>query len=1379
MRRWVLAVVLAAATTSEVVSGGRQSEPTSEVLTTVDPVIDALWNTYDERAAFGHVEFINQFWRLPGNAGFDASLDRVAERMKTSGVPDVAFESTAKPVRAWDHSVGTLAIVRKGSSDDVVLSKEKERLALCINSFSTPPGGVLAPLVDLGRGDRDEDYAGKELKGAIVLGDADVGQLWRRAVVNGGALGVVSTALANYVNPDPPGAKPTRREEWDILQWGSVPYDEARKGFGFKASPRAAARLRQALRRSDRVEIGDQRAPEPVFVRATIASTFVTNPVRTLVVEIPGRTAPAERVVIAAHVQEPGANDNASGVATLAELAVALSSGVRQGKIPPPARTLTFLFLTEIGGSREWLQRHPAEAKQVKYMFSLDMTGEDVTKTGGSFLIERHPDPGAVWDRPWDPHSEWGRGNVRAEQLKGDLINDVHLAIARRVARKTGWVVKTNPYEGGSDHTVFGDAGIPSLLNWHFTDRYYHTNFDTPDKTSPAEMKNVGVTVAASAWFLASANEAQATAAAELVAAAGRARIAVEQTDGEKLAAADRDPAAARAREKTIVTAWRKWYGEAVRSASRLVVGTPSVDFERRLEKLASETTSEVISEPRPREMTSEVLSLSEGPDQAPPALELGKPVFTCGVDETMPEIPLRWDTVVLAGDGRLWAPCPEGNHPPDHREARESAVLAAAQRSRDPELRRLAIQARGRLGHLSNVGSVTESVKVDTACYSPAIVLETMPMAKRWQPGLLPRVLATDSDPRVRREAAYAIATSLSGTPGEYGGGATPEPHIFTGARAELGMCYQREKDSDTAATILETLGRLRYPSDTMRNEVELFLVAESVAADPRDPTRMLGAAKGLEALIRQNAKRPVSFEVRLRLRQLALGAGRSVPTPKIGGEGSAPAPGSEDTLARVRHLAMSALQIARDNDKTTLDSASRDAEWQVRRLVAMQLDFGDEDLARIGERLVTDQAFQVRYDLLAAIGRHAVRTKQCAPVTHFFSDVTTAVVLRALDVLPPDCADAEAALKPVLNWTDELRRPESFDNWHVPARALTALARVSQAQAKSRLQTAVEHPVWQVRASAAAAAVLLTDEATLVTLSGDRVPNVREAAIAGLVRIKSPAVFDAALEALKLDDDQLIRTAAISLRGAPQSRRDDISEALLDTFRRLTLSATDTSRDARVAIIERLEELMPPERAMQVSAIGLDYDPKVRAAAAKAFRTLTNTPEPAGPQAPPLDAKMRYPYQPSEAEMASLPKQATIKIEGVGVMIIELYVDQAPVTVARFAALARAGRYDGLTFHRVVPNFVIQGGSPGANEYAGTTPRYLRDEPGFRPHVRGAVGISTRGRDTGDAQIFIDLVDLPRLDHDYTVFGRVLYGLDIMDRVLEGAKIESIVVK
>jgi cyclophilin family peptidyl-prolyl cis-trans isomerase len=89
------------------------------------------------------------------------------------------------------------------------------------------------------------------------------------------------------------------------------------------------------------------------------------------------------------------------------------------------------------------------------------------------------------------------------------------------------------------------------------------------------------------------------------------------------------------------------------------------------------------------------------------------------------------------------------------------------------------------------------------------------------------------------------------------------------------------------------------------------------------------------------------------------------------------------------------------------------------------------------------------------------------------------------------------------------------------------------------------------------------------------------------------------------------------------------------------------------------------------------------------------------------------------------------------------------------------------------VAPNFVIQGGSPGANEYAGE-PHYMRDEVGL--HYRGTVGISTRGRDTGDAQIFVNLIDSPRLDHNYTVFGTVVAGMDVVDNILEGDVIERI---
>jgi cyclophilin family peptidyl-prolyl cis-trans isomerase len=119
------------------------------------------------------------------------------------------------------------------------------------------------------------------------------------------------------------------------------------------------------------------------------------------------------------------------------------------------------------------------------------------------------------------------------------------------------------------------------------------------------------------------------------------------------------------------------------------------------------------------------------------------------------------------------------------------------------------------------------------------------------------------------------------------------------------------------------------------------------------------------------------------------------------------------------------------------------------------------------------------------------------------------------------------------------------------------------------------------------------------------------------------------------------------------------------------------------------------------------------------------------------------------------------------------------APVTVGRFAELVRLGYYNGLTFHQVIPNFIVQGGSPGANDYMGTT-RYLRDEVGPQAaHVRGAVGMLTRGRDRGNGQIFIDLIDLPRFDRQYTVFAYVTQGMALVDNMLTGTKILSVSLK
>jgi cyclophilin family peptidyl-prolyl cis-trans isomerase len=133
--------------------------------------------------------------------------------------------------------------------------------------------------------------------------------------------------------------------------------------------------------------------------------------------------------------------------------------------------------------------------------------------------------------------------------------------------------------------------------------------------------------------------------------------------------------------------------------------------------------------------------------------------------------------------------------------------------------------------------------------------------------------------------------------------------------------------------------------------------------------------------------------------------------------------------------------------------------------------------------------------------------------------------------------------------------------------------------------------------------------------------------------------------------------------------------------------------------------------------------------------------------------------------------PLQATITT-GRGALRVVLFGADAPLTVANFVALARRGYYNGLSFHRVVPNFVAQDGDPRGDGSGG--PGYaIRDELNRRWYDRGAVGMALSGPDTGGSQYFLAHSPQPHLDGHYTVFGHVAEGLDVLDSIVQGDRI------
>ncbi|HTI62418.1 MAG TPA: M28 family peptidase [Gemmatimonadaceae bacterium] len=519
--------------------------------------------------ALAQVAFMDQFFRWPGNTGFNASIERVEGVLKSAGYVE---ESAAKPGEvltyrvehrpmkqpAWEPVDASVTLVGEPAP---VLRFATNRNMLAINSYSTPDSGIVARLVDVGKGTA-ADYDRVPVRDAIVLVDANVGRAFGEAVQKRGALGVLAYNLPAYTQPE------THRTS---IQFGSIPYDSSHKSWGIALSHDAVDRLRAALAK------GEMR------VRVRTQSRMYSSDERTLVAEVHGSAAPRERYVLSAHVQEPGANDNASGVGDLTEMARVLGSLVRGGSIAPK-RTITMLFGLEIAQTRNFLGDDSIRTKGVRWGLSLDMTGEDTKKTGGTFLIEKMPDPSAIWTRGDDHHTDWGGRPLTKADLIPTYYNDYLIARCLDQAATTGWVVRANPFEGGSDHTPFLEFKKPGALFWHFTDVYYHTDGDRLDKVSEQELTNVGIAALSSVLTLASADGPTARALVGEIERAATARLDTELGLSRAVLGAGGN----RAEQQDILRTWTDYYVAALHTMTDIEVGGSSAQTVAAIDAAAS-----------------------------------------------------------------------------------------------------------------------------------------------------------------------------------------------------------------------------------------------------------------------------------------------------------------------------------------------------------------------------------------------------------------------------------------------------------------------------------------------------------------------------------------------------------------------------------------------------------------------------------------------------------------------------------------------------------------------------------------------------------------------------------------------------------------------
>ena len=524
------------------------------------------------------VGFVERFFRLPGNRGFDASIDTVAALLGAAGyVPEsnakaadrLVFRVESRPMstQAWTPDDASLTIVGRRTP---LLAWATNHNMIAINSYATPDAGVTARVIDVGAG-TDAELAKQDIAGAIVLVDGNFRAVFPK-VMQKGALGMLAAQKLPAYNQ--------QTKNTTAIQFTSIPNDSVHRGFTIFVSSAARDSLKAAL------------TAGAVQLRAIVKTRFETRPERTVVAEIRGAQIPAERFVYSAHVQEPGANDNASGVGLLAEMARTAAVMFTRGQINP-ARTMTFLWGDEIRSTDRFIKEDSVRRGGIKWGMSLDMVGENTALTGGTFLIEKMPDPSAVWVRGDDQHSEWGGRPINASEIRAYWYNDFVRQRCLDRASTTGWVVKSNPFEGGSDHTPFLNANIPAVLLWHFTDQFYHTDRDRLEMVSASTLGHVGNCALSTGLLLTSGTAAITTAAlTELTDVAVQAL----NTQGDLSAQAIRAGSTAAA-ERPVIETWRDYYLAALTKIPEIgVTGTGLATEIAAAEERVRQTASSVLS---------------------------------------------------------------------------------------------------------------------------------------------------------------------------------------------------------------------------------------------------------------------------------------------------------------------------------------------------------------------------------------------------------------------------------------------------------------------------------------------------------------------------------------------------------------------------------------------------------------------------------------------------------------------------------------------------------------------------------------------------------------------------------------------------------------
>lgn len=525
-----------AAASAALLQGAHQGPPVAAGAAGPMRFAPALHARFDSARTKELLSFIDRYYRAPGNDGYQAVLDRVAASLREAGFgTSEGFELTVietpleargpergvrVPAPAWTPLGGRVSLIGAAGARRELHSfakpEARDRTMLPVNCPSCRIEGEIALSLDgLGEGE-------------VLVTDAEpLTSLVQRAE-KAGAAAVVSSYIESY-NTDPSG----RFRHLDAIQYRQLPFGS--KLPVIMISPRSFQAIKRALE-----DDGHTRIELEAQVR------FDERPLRTLCARIVGADRPTEAIATVSHIQEPGACDNASGVAGLCETAISLARAIREGELPRPSRSLVFLWGDEFRQSSAWLDN--TSLTPVAGLSS-DMTGESFERTGAIALLERMPDPGAVEPLLPDAHTPWGKTEVDPAKFQPNglaLIGRCALldvALIDAAGANPSWRTSDHPYEGGSDHDIFINRNVPGALFWHFTDFAYHTSLDRLEHVDIDEMRRTGVALMATALALADPRPADLDRYLKSLNAEENVRVAAANEAGDE----------------QLAESWRRW----------------------------------------------------------------------------------------------------------------------------------------------------------------------------------------------------------------------------------------------------------------------------------------------------------------------------------------------------------------------------------------------------------------------------------------------------------------------------------------------------------------------------------------------------------------------------------------------------------------------------------------------------------------------------------------------------------------------------------------------------------------------------------------------------------------------------------------------------